>query len=92
MNEAIMLMMLCSGRCVVTQESQSSTTRPPAPPLVTLTQRALLTLVGLALPHSGSAVPCSRSFRDGKSLLSSSPERSQTEIGDPDLCFPKPAP
>lgn len=45
MNEAIMLITLYSGHCALTQESQSSAARPPVPPLVTLTQRGLLTLV-----------------------------------------------
>lgn len=90
MNEAIMLAMLYSGHCVVTQESQSCTARPPVPPSVTLAQRPLLTLVGLTLSHSGGAAPCSCSFRGGKSLPSSSPERSQTEIGDP--CCQRPRP
>lgn len=79
-----------SGRCVATQESPSSTTRPTVPPLVTFTQQALLTLVGPTLSDSGSAVPRSHSFQGGKSLLLSTPERSQTEIGDP--CCQRPRP
>lgn len=58
MNEAIMLVMLYSEHCVVTQESQPSSGQdPPVPPLVTLAPRALLTLVGPALSHSGGAAP-----------------------------------
>lgn len=55
MNEAIMLMMLYSEHCALTQESHSFAARPPVPPLVTLAPRALLTLVELTLSHSGGS-------------------------------------
>lgn len=80
MNESFMCMMLQYGRCVSTRELLS-TTGFPVPPLVTFTQRPLLTLVRLTLSHSGRAKPNSRSLQGGKSLPSSSPAAKHPDLG-----------
>lgn len=93
MNEAIMPMMLYSELCVVAQESQSFSARPPpTPPLVTVALWALLTLVELTLSHSGGAAP---RFRVESHYFPSSLESSLTEIANPDCRrprFPKTSP
>lgn len=70
----------CSNMGVVYPHG-SSTTGLPVPPLVTFTQRPLLTLVRLTLSHSGRAKPNSRSLQGGKSLPSSSPAAKHPDLG-----------
>lgn len=82
MNEAIMLVMLYSEHCVVTQESQPSSGQAPRSSF-SYTRTAGLVDFG----RTGVVAQRGRcaSFRGGKSLPSSSPEIGQTEIADPGL-------
>lgn len=82
MNEAIMLVMLYSEHCVVTQESQSSSSQAPRSSFSYTRTAGLVDFgrTGVVAQRGRSA-----SFRSGKSLPSSSPERGQTEIANPSL-------